>query len=338
VQTIGLPASDCFPTKAVDFGQERQGGPATAKPVSDVRGGHASVNAAASAAPQGKGKPMHFRQARAIALAVALIPAGMAAAEGPDADTVLARVNGVEITLGHMIVLYERVPAQVRTRPDAELFDDMLSQLIEQAAVAETAGPPTRAEARFIEILEREHITNNRLSAIAEAALTEEAVAGAYAARFAAAEARREYNAAHILVQTLEEAQALRAQLAEGADFGELARQHSMDPGSGAAGGDLGWFGLGRMVPQFETAVVALEPGAVSDPVETRFGWHIIKLNNIRIAEAPPIEAVRAELERQVQIDAVMASIAEARQAVRIERMDEGIDPALMRDQTLLQR
>ncbi len=281
---------------------------------------------------------MQFRQVRAAAFALAMLPAGMAAADGADADTVIARVNGVEITLGHMVVLYERVPQQLRSRPDADLFDDMLNQLIEQAAIAETGGPLSPAERRFVEIIEREHITNNRLSAVAEAALTEDAVSEAYAARFAAEEARVEFNAAHILVETLEEAQALRAQLSEGAEFAELARQHSRDPGSGAAGGDLGWFGMGRMVAPFEAAVVALEPGETSQPVESRFGWHIIRLEDVRIAEAPPLEAVRAELERQVQIDAVMARIAEAREAVRIERLDEGIDPALMRDQTLLQR
>jgi peptidyl-prolyl cis-trans isomerase C len=83
-------------------------------------------------------------------------------------------------------------------------------------------------------------------------------------------------TASHILVPTLEQAQSLKTQITEGADFGTLAQQHSSCP-SRARGGDLGQFGPGMMVAPFQDATFALEVGAVSEPVKTQFGWHVIK-------------------------------------------------------------
>lgn len=278
----------------------------------------------------------HALRAAAVAAAVAI--AAPVLADGPDAETVIARVGETEIKLGHMVLLYERLPPQMRQRPDADLFDDMLQQLIEQAAVAEAVDDLSRQEEMFLDLSRREFLTNTRLTAVAEAALTDEAVEAAYAERFLSGEPQLEYNAAHILVQTQDEALELRAELEEGADFAELAVAHSRDPGSGAMGGDLGWFGTGRMVPTFEAAVVALEPGEISDPVETQFGWHLILLNGVRDAEAPPLDAVRNEIARDVQLQAIIAAIAEAQAGLTVERLDEGIDRALMRDQTLFDR
>ncbi len=281
---------------------------------------------------------MTIRKPRAALAALALVCAGTLPAQAQDFDTVLARVNGEEITLGHMALLYERLPQELRANLDPELFDQMLTQLIEQTAVAQTAYPLTTRERLFLDNSRREAITNTRLTAIAEDAVTEDALEAAYEERFSDAKARREFNAAHILVETLDEAEGLLAELAEGADFATLAQEHSLDPGSGANGGSLGWFGLGRMVEAFEAAVVELEVGDISDPVETRFGWHLIKLNDARIADAPPLDAVRAELTREVQLAAVMGRIAEVIDAAEVERIDTGIDPALLRDQTLFDR
>jgi peptidyl-prolyl cis-trans isomerase C len=100
----------------------------------------------------------------------------------------------------------------------------------------------------------------------------------------------------------------------------------------------LGWFGRGRMVAPFEEAVLTLDEGALSDPVETQFGWHIIRLNESRVAEAPTLDAVREELVREVQIDAVMAQIEEIIAESEVERVDTGIDPMLLQDQTLMQQ
>ena len=86
-------------------------------------------------------------------------------------------------------------------------------------------------------------------------------------------------RASHILVQTEEEAKDLLAKIKEGADFGELAKEHSLCP-SKRDGGDLSFFGRGMMVKPFEDAAFDLEVGQVSEPVETQFGWHLIKLTD----------------------------------------------------------
>lgn len=279
---------------------------------------------------------MMLSKPRAAIAAVTIFCASFAQAQ--DADTVLARVNGEVITLGHMALLYERLPEQLRASLGPDLFDQMLTQLIEQTAVAQTAQDLTAREQKFLENSRREYLTNSRLTVIAEAAVSDEALQSAYEERFADVESRREFNASHILVATLPEAEAILEQLADGGDFAALARELSLDPGSGAEGGLLGWFGRGRMVAPFEAAVLTLAPGELSDPVETRFGWHIIMLNETRVTDAPTLDQVRAELTREVQIDAVMARINEVIDASAVERIDTGIDPLLLRDQTLFQQ
>lgn len=87
-------------------------------------------------------------------------------------------------------------------------------------------------------------------------------------------------RASHILVDTLEEAQNLKAEIANGADFGDLAAQYSKCP-SGANGGDLRYFGKGMMVKPFEDAAFSLAQGEVSEPVQTQFGWHLIYVTDI---------------------------------------------------------
>lgn len=109
--------------------------------------------------------------------------------------------------------------------------------------------------------------------------------------------------ASHILVETEEEAIELHLQLSEGADFAELARERSIDPGSGSQGGDLGWFGRGMMVAPFEDAAFALEIGELSDIVESQFGFHIILLTDRQDASEPElsdvIDQVRGDLEEE---------------------------------------
>jgi peptidyl-prolyl cis-trans isomerase C len=165
--------------------------------------------------------------------------------------------------------------------------------------------------------------------------VTEDAVQQAYDARFAEAEPEREFNAAHILVETEEAAQALVEQLAEGADFAALARENSTGP-SGPNGGALGWFSRGMMVPEFEQAVTELEAGEVGGPVQTQFGWHVIKLNETRLKEAPPLEEIRSELAQEIETAAVEAHVEEVVEAAEVTRMEIEVDPALLGDMSLV--
>jgi len=146
----------------------------------------------------------------------------------------------------------------------------------------------------------------------------------------------KEYNAAHILVETQDEATALVEQLSNGADFAELAKEKSTGP-SGPNGGDLGWFGTGAMVAPFEEAVVALSVGEVSQPVETQFGWHVILLKQDRIASAPSLDEVRADLSQRLQREAVDSYVADLLEGADITPADlSAIDPSIISNYELL--
>lgn len=259
----------------------------------------------------------------------------LAAQEDVSPETVVATVNGTEITLGHMLVLRSRLPAQYQQLDDQVLYDAILDQLIQQTVLGETAGELSEINQLILANEERALLAGQIVAEAAEAALTDEAIQAAYDATYADAGGDTEYNAAHILVETEEEAAALVADLADGAEFGALAREHSTGP-SGPNGGDLGWFSEGMMVPPFEEAVLALEVGEVSVPVETQFGWHVIVLNDTRQTTAPELEAVRGEIEMQVQQDAVQALVDSLTAEADVVRPDEPLDPAVLSDMSLL--
>jgi len=219
-----------------------------------------------------------------------------AAAQDVSADTVVATVNGTAITLGHMIVLRETLPDQYQALPDDVLFKGILEQLIQQAALEQSlAGKTTKRDALALENSRRGYLSGVALEGVVAAAVTDTALQAAYDAKYAGAGGQTEYHAAHILVDTQEKAAALKAEIDTGADFAELARANSTD-GAAESGGDLGWFGPGMMVKPFEDAVLAMKPGEVAGPVQTQFGWHLIKLAETRIASAPPLDQVRDEL------------------------------------------
>ena len=111
----------------------------------------------------------------------------------------------------------------------------------------------------------------------------------------------KEYSARHILVKTEAEANDLATQLKKGGDFAKLAKEKSLDPGSKEKGGDLGWFSPAGMVKPFSDAVTSMKKGDVSAPIQTQFGWHLIKLNDSRATQVPSYDKVKENLERNLQ-------------------------------------
>ncbi|MCF3972997.1 peptidylprolyl isomerase [Paracoccus salsus] len=255
-------------------------------------------------------------------------------AQDKTADTVVATVNDQPITLGQMIVMKQSVQdPQMAALPDQALWDMMLDQLIRQTAVSE-AGTETAGVRAQLELQRRNTLATAAVSQIAEVEPSEDEVNAAYDKLFANAEATAEYSAAHILVETEEKAKELKAQLDDGADFGKLAEENSTGP-SGPNKGDLGWFGADQMVPPFAEAVKGLEKGQISDPVQSDFGWHVIRLNDTRLREAPALDEVREQLVQLVRREKVEAEIARMVQDATVEKT-EGIDPALLNDSALL--
>ncbi len=276
-----------------------------------------------------------FITAALLGLALAL----PAKAQEPAADTVLARVGTAEITLAHALALREQLPPQFRQVPDESLFPAIVEQLIEQELLYQhKAGELNLRQRSMLENEVRNFTANAALTEAAEAALSDTAIAAAYeafAAEFAEGEPETEYNAAHILVRSEAEIEEVIAELEAGRDFADVARDHSVD-GSAQAGGDLGWFGEGVMIEPFEAAVMALEPGEVSGPVETQFGWHVVKLLDRRDAQVPPLEEVRDDLADHIQREAARGLVEELRAAAAIENLAGDMDPAILGRSDLL--
>jgi peptidyl-prolyl cis-trans isomerase C len=267
----------------------------------------------------------------AIFCAVAALPVH---AEGADPARVVATVNGTEITLGHVALMAAQLPPETLAEPADVLFSAILDQLIRQAALAGLAGEPGPRERMAVENYTRIVAAAKVLEGAVAEGLTEDALKAAYAERFSDRAPDTEYNAAHILVTERAEADRIAAEIAAGGDFAELARRHSID-GAAVRGGDLGWFGPGVMVPAFEAAVIGLQPGQVSEPIQTQFGWHLVKLLDSRIASVPSFETVREGLAAEVEDRIVNEEIAEAVRAAKVERLTDGLDPAAAFDPAL---
>lgn len=271
----------------------------------------------------------------AFVIAAPLMTPALALAQGQNADTVVATVNGQPITLGQMIVMKQSVQdPQMAALPDQALWDMMLDQLIRQTAVAATGQEDAAVRAQ-LELQRRNTLASAAVAKIAKAEPTEEEVQTAYDKLFGHAEATTEFSAAHILVDTEAKALDLKKQLDEGADFGELAEANSTGP-SGPNKGDLGWFTADQMVEPFAKAVQLLQKGQVSNPVQTEFGWHVIKLNDTRVKEAPELADVREQIVQLVRRDKIEAEIQRLTAEAKVEKT-EGIDPALISKTDLLE-
>ncbi|WDQ99842.1 peptidylprolyl isomerase [Devosia sp. J2-20] len=159
--------------------------------------------------------------------------------------------------------------------------------------------------------------------------MTEEAVRAEYDKLVADFQPSPEIRASHILVPTEEEAQAVKAELDGGADFATLAKEKSIDPGA-ANGGDLGFFGKGMMVAPFETAAYGLtEIGQVSEPVQSQFGWHVIRLEEKRDSAPPAFEQVAPQLQQQLLMTTFDDTVAKLMEGVAIDIPDAELSAAV---------
>ena len=282
-------------------------------------------------------KRLRIAPVLAPVLALATLLAAPVWAEGETADTVMATVNGTKITLGQMIALRETLPEQYQSLPDDALFKGIMDQLVQQEVLRQSVTTLSPRDTAAMENDTRGYMSGVAIQSIVETAVTDEALQAAYDARFKDAPQVTEYNAAHILVKTIEEAQKLKSDLAAGADFAELAKTNSIDSGSGAAGGDLGWFGPGVMVKPFEDAVIAAKVGEVTDPVQSDFGFHLILVRETRVAANPTLDQIRDELASEIENKAIEAKLAELQATATITRDGEGLDPTLLKNSALIE-
>lgn len=252
------------------------------------------------------------------------------------AETVVATVNGEAVTLGQMIAIREGLQEPFTEMPPQELYNAILDQMIRQVALAQIGEKEitTRDEAALT-LDRRAYLAGAVLDRTGKVEIGDEALKAAYDKQFAGAEPKQEYNAAHILVETEDEAKAIKAEIDGGKDFGEVAKEKSTGP-SGPNSGDLGWFTLDMMVQPFAEAVGQMKAGEVAGPVQTQFGWHVIKLNEVRTADAPKFEDVKEQLAAQLQSEAMEKKIAEVMEGAKVEKSTETIDPAVLTNADLL--
>ena len=257
------------------------------------------------------------------------------AQQAPTSETVVVTVNGKDITVGHVIALADRLPDRFKQLPDIDLFRGVVDQLIQQSLLSHEVDADSKALRLSIENEIRALLATVALGEVEDAATTDELIEKAYNDQYLDAAGAKEFNAAHILVETEDEAKDLVTKLESGVDFGQLARAKSTGP-SGPNGGALGWFGLGQMVPQFEQAVVIMEIGAISPPVKTQFGWHVIMLNEKREKPAASLVEVRAQLIEQLQAVAVEKYLNNIELTADIKRSVRKFDPSIIRQSKLL--
>ena len=268
----------------------------------------------------------------ALVLTAALVAGGAVTLLAQSQDDVVAWVNGEPITRDELyeemvryvgtqvldeMILIKLVRQQAAQRGVEVSEDDVAAQL---AAIEEDVGGPEQLKSVLqmynmtYDDLKQQVNLNLLLRALVapEIEVTEDEIRSYFDENRERLGQPEQVRARHILVETEEQAKELKERLEAGEDFAALAKEHSIDRGSAARGGDLGWFGRGVMVEPFEKAAYSLKPGEISDPVQTDFGYHLILVEERREArEAVLDEETRSAIEEQLREEKLSQRIPE---------------------------
>lgn len=269
-------------------------------------------------------RPALLASAAATCLAAVLM-AGLPA-RAQDANAVIAKVNGAEIRQSDLAIAEEELGQSLQQLDPASRRESLISFLIDMKIVAKAAEDKKVGDSP--DFKQRLAFARNRLlmdGVLADegkAAVTDDAMKKVYEEATKQASGEKEVRARHILVQTEDEAKAIKAELEKGADFAKLAKEKSKDPGA-ADGGDLGFFTKEQMVPEFSAVAFALEPGKISDPVKSQFGWHVIKVEEKRDRKPPDFDQVKGQIQAYVTRKAQAEYVTKLRTAAKIERLDK---------------
>ncbi len=283
------------------------------------------------------------RLSQALVAAVALTAAAAAplAAQENDAnavkpDTVVATINGEPITQSDVTLAESDLDQQFAQMPPEQKRAAALSALIEIRLMADKAvdeGIDQDPEFKQrMEFLRQRALHSTYIEKKIAPSITDEQVRARYDKEIAAAPPTNEIHARHILVDTKEKAEEIIKKLENGADFAELAKENSTD-GAASQGGDLGWFGPGRMVPEFEKAAFALDVGDFThEPVKTDFGWHVIKVDDKRAQQPPAFDQVKSQIRSLMMREAYFKQVSDLRKAADVEIKDPDLKKALSED------
>ena len=247
---------------------------------------------------------------------------------------IVANVNNEDISLETMIHAMNELPPEIQSQPFMSYYEDLLERVIDIKLFAQEGKkmkldeePSVRAAIDFV--IEKV-LMQAFLSKYVQENIKEENLRASYNNFIADETSREEIKASHILMDTENEAIDVINMLNDGDDFAELAKNKSTGP-SGPSGGDLGWFKRGQMVPPFEKAAFSLNKNEISQiPVQTQFGWHVIKIFDKRIPEAPSYESMKSKLIQDLERKIVSKKIQDLRNDALIEQLSSSeLEPLL---------
>jgi peptidyl-prolyl cis-trans isomerase C len=280
------------------------------------------------------GLPALVRRAGAVAAALALLVGATASGFAQDKDPVVATVNGTQLHQSDVNAAEEEAgqlpPMSAEQKQDymVQFLTDMT--LLTQAAEAKNIAQ-TDDFKRKVEFARKKLLMESLLQQVGKQALTDEALHKAYDEAMTQMKPEDEVHARHILIRAPQgdgkaDAAAKKkiedviARLKKGEDFDKVAKEVTEDPSGKANGGDLGWFTKEQMVPEFAKVAFELKPGDISGPVQTQFGWHVIKVEGKRSKPAPAFEEVKPQIEQYLQRKAQAELITNLRAQAKIEK------------------
>ncbi|QRM53405.1 peptidylprolyl isomerase [Sinorhizobium sp. BG8] len=274
-----------------------------------------------------------FKHSKFAAVAILAISAYHGAAFAQDAaDPVVAKVGGVEVHQSELTLAMTGLDPQLANLPEEQKRVAALSAIIDVKLLAADANKEglqndETFKQRVAYLTDRE-LHNAYFKKHVVDSVTPEEVKARYEKEIAAIEPQEEVHARHILVKTQQEAKDVIVALDGGKDFVELAKEKSTDPNK-SEGGDLGYFTKGRMVPEFETAAFALEKGTYSkEPVQTQFGFHVIKVEDKRKQAPPTLEQVQDQVRQLVMRDKYVKLLEDAKAESTVEIEDPALKKA----------
>ena len=271
-----------------------------------------------------------------LALTLGGLPLAASAQTAPAApkpDAVVATVGGEQITEADLAFAAEDLGQDLQNVPQDQVRAVLLAQMIDLKLMAE-AGHGAKLEDTDLYKLRLKYLTDRALrraytkQAVSDK-ITPEEIKAAYDKQVATIPDEDEVHARHILVTTEDDAKAIKAQLDGGADFATLAKEKSIEPGAKDSGGDLGYFKAAQMVKPFADAAFAMKIGEVSQPVQTQFGWHIIKVEDRRKAAKPTLEQLTPQLGQQLYVAKYRTLFDQLRTASKIDIPDAALKAAV---------
>ena len=264
--------------------------------------------------------------AAAIALAI------VAATEPSPAfaqEKVVAKVNGKALTEADLRFAEAEIGSELNQLPEDTKRRVLVEYLIENQLFADAADGQRLGQGSLFEermaYWKRRALRDSYFDKNVKDAVPEAEAKRIYDQQVGQQPSEEQVRARHILVESEQKAREIFEKIAHGDDFAKLAREHSKDPGSKERGGDLGYFGKGMMVPQFEEAAFKLAKGEVSQPFQTQFGWHIIKVEDRRKSEPPTFDSVKAQILASLVHRKAQEVAGSLRKSAKIEYVDESV-------------